>query len=925
MDYSQTLNLPSTSFPMKASLTNKEPQMLLFWEELKVYNLIREKYKGKEKFVLHDGPPYANGGIHVGTALNKILKDIVVKYKTMRGYDSPYLPGWDCHGMPIEHEIIKKFKIDITKIELLEFRKRCKEYALHFVNVQKEQFKRLGVFGEWEHPYLTMDFKYETTIIDTFFNLVKNGFIYKGDRPVLWCINCKTALADAEVEYDEEVSTAVYVKFEIIDSLKKVMESNDDKKSYFLIWTTTPWTLPANLAIALNPEINYSILEIKNEYFILADALVNSVMQKVKINDFKIVQHGIKGAKFEGLKYKHPFIERIGKIILGEHVTEIDGTGCVHTAPGHGEEDFIIGKKYNLEPFSPVDDSGKFTKDIPDLYGKKVFDADKEIVELLRDKKVLLLDEKYSHSYPHCWRCRKPVIYRTTKQWFLKIDNNDLRKKVLNIIPRIKWFPEIGENRIKGMVENRPDWCLSRQRFWGVPIPIVYCAKCEKPLIEDDVFNKIREIVLKEGTDAWFIRNVKEFLPKGKKCPECNEEEFKKEKDILDVWFDSSVSHLAVLKDNKNLSWPADMYLEGSDQHRGWFQVSLITGVAVNNLSPVKIVLTHGYAVDGVGKKMSKSLGNLITGEEACKKYGADIIRLWVASSDYKDDIRFSEEILARLMDAYRKIRNTLRYLLSNLYDFNPSTDKVNYEKLPDLDKYILHRLSEVIKESTDLFEKYEFFKFYQVIYNFCVVDLSAFYLDILKDRMYIYPANTLDRKAGQSVIHEILVNLVKLLAPILTFTSEEVWQELKKLGEKEESIHLTEWPKFQEKYVNDEIKERFTKIIDLRDKVFKLLEGLRNDKIIGHPYEAKVIINIKDENDFIFFKQYENDLPKIFIVSQVILNKEDKFEIKVEKADGLKCERCWNYSVSVGLDEKHKTLCERCVNIIEVDVVKHL
>jgi isoleucyl-tRNA synthetase len=917
MDYSKTLNLPSTSFPMKANLPIKEPEILLSWEKQKIYKLIRERCKGKKKFILHDGPPYANGNIHVGTALNKVLKDIIIKYKTMRGYDSPYLPGWDCHGMPIEHEVIKKFKIDPSKTNLLEFRKKCKDYALHFINVQREEFKRLGVFGEWETPYLTMDFKYETTIINTFFNLAKNGFIYKGDRPVLWCINCKTALADAEVEYDDETSPAVYVKFEIVDSIKEIVEINN-KKSYFLIWTTTPWTLPANLAIALNPEINYSVINVKDEYFVMADSLVNTVMQKVNINDFKIVKSGIKGKKFEGLRYKHPFIDRTGIVILGEHVTEVDGTGAVHTAPGHGEEDFIVGKKYNLPPFSPVDDSGAFTSEIPNLTGKKVFDVDSEIIELLRNKGVLLLDEKYFHSYPHCWRCKKPVIFRTTKQWFLKVDNKDLRKRMIDIISKVKWVPEVGENRIKGMIENRPDWCLSRQRYWGVPIPIIYCAKCEKPLIEDDVFNKINEVVLKEGTDSWFIRDVKEFLPKGKKCSYCNGEEFKKEKDMLDVWFDSSVSHLAVLDGNRDLSWPADLYLEGSDQHRGWFQVSLITGVAIKDCAPFKIVLTHGFTVDGDGKKMSKSLGNLVEGRKACEKYGADIVRLWVASSDYKDDIRFSEEILARLMDAYRKIRNTLRYLLSNLYDFNPLIDKISYEKLADIDKYMLHRLSEVINESTELFENYEFFKFYQVIYNFCVVDLSAFYLDILKDRMYIYPANSLTRRAGQTVMYEIIANLARLIAPILVFTSEEVWQELRKKCNIEESVHLAEWPLVKEEYINNDIKEKFTKIIDLRDRVLKLLEDLRNNKVIGHPYEAKVILNIKDENDFALFKQYEKDLQGIFIVSQVILNKGDKFEIKVERADGAKCERCWNYSKEVGLDKKHSSLCLRCVNILK-------
>ncbi len=922
MDYSKTINLPNTSFPMKAGLPQREPAILEIWEKEKLYDKVRAARTGSDKFVLHDGPPYANGDIHVGTVLNKVLKDMVIKYKTMRGFDSPYVPGWDCHGMPIEHKVTEKHRIENTKEGLLKFRKACREYALKYVGIQKEQFKRLGILGEWEEPYLSLDHNYEAAIVDTFARLVKEGYIYKGLRPVLWCMNHRTALADAEVEYADETSPTVYVKFLLKDSIKHLCPGTEGSKVSLLIWTTTPWTLPSNLAICLHPEIDYAVVKTGGEYLILAANLIETIKTKTGLLDMTVVKTGIKGALLEKLKYLHPFMGWEGLVILGEHVTDQDGTGCVHTAPGHGEEDFFICKKYGIKPLSPIDDAGRFTSEVKLFEGKKVFEADPLVIELLKEKGVLLFEEKISHSYPHCWRCRKPVIFRTTEQWFLNVEHKELRKNMLEMAGKIKWYPATGENRIKGMLESRPDWCLSRQRFWGVPIPVIYCEKCSEPVLEENVFSKITGLIGKEGSEAWFTRPAADFLPGTYVCKKCGGKEFKQDTNILDVWFDSACSHFAVLKDNPKLDWPCEMYLEGSDQHRGWFQVSLITAAALEGKPSFKNCLTHGYVVDGEGKKMSKSLGNLITGEEACKKYGADIVRLWVAASDYADDVRFSEEILARLMDAYRKLRNTARYLLSNLYDYKPGEKDPPYEKLTDLDKYMLNRLQEVIKEATGYYEKYEFFKFYQEIYNFCVVDLSSFYMDILKDRLYVNAPDSEIRKGSQFVMHKILLALTKMLAPVLAYTAEEIWQEMIKLGsaEKAASVHLAGWPVCEEKYLSPEIKNKYEKLIALRAETLKLLEGLRNTKVIGHPYEAKVVLGIKEEADYNLYRPYENELPGIFIVSQVALSltRGPKDTIEVTKADGTKCERCWNFSGSVGKDEKHPLLCARCASVLK-------
>ena len=911
MDYSSTLNLPQTDFPMKAELPLRELTYLKKWEDENIYSKLRNLRQGREKYILHDGPPYANGDVHIGTALNKILKDIIVKYKSMKGFDSPYVPGWDCHGMPIEHQLLKTIKKSQDEtgvkedIDLLNFRKKCRDYALHYVDVQKYQFKRMGIFGDWNNPYLTLSPEYESHIIKIFGELVKKKYIYRAFKPVLWCPNCVTALAEAEVEYEDHSSSSIYVEFKL---------KNDNKS--IMIWTTTPWTLPANVAIAVHPDITYVILNYNGKSVILAKQLVDEVAGKLKISNYKITEE-MPGKKLEGTKCMHPFIDREVGIILADYVVTDTGTGCVHIAPGHGKEDYESGLKYNLPVLVPVDDKGKYNGDFGLFEGMNVFDADPKIIELLKEKEKLFYAEEVSHSYPHCWRCKKPIIFRATQQWFINVDNEDLRKKMLDIIPHVKWIPASGENRISGMIESRPDWCLSRQRFWGIPIPALYCKNCREYLLDSDIIDKFSDLVSKESSDIWFTKNVSELAP-DKKCKKCGGTEFEKENTIMDVWFDSSVSHTAVLENNPLLKWPADLYLEGSDQHRGWFQVSLITGVATKGKAPFLSVLTHGFTVDESGKKMSKSLGNLVTSEAASKKYGADIVRLWVSSENYQNDVRFGDEILKRITETYRRIRNTFRFLIGNLYDFDYSKDNIEYKNLLEIDKFILHRLQILIKDSTCNFDNFEFFKFYQDVHNFCAKDLSAFYFDILKDRLYTFHKNSMERKAAQTILYGILVILSKLFAPVLSFTAEETWQYIK--YKNEGSVHLTDWPVVDENLLNYELDKKWEMIIDIRDKVLKALEDARNSKLIGKSLEARVVLIARQKETYELLKNYINDLASIFIVSQIDLIKSDNNEdltIEVKKADGSKCERCWNYSETVGNSKEHPTICSRCLEVL--------
>ncbi|MDD5496405.1 MAG: isoleucine--tRNA ligase [Candidatus Omnitrophica bacterium] len=935
MDYKNTLNLPKTDFPMKADLPNREPKILKHWQEIDLYAKIRDRSRGREKFVLHDGPPYANGSIHMGHALNKILKDIVIRYKTMRGFDSPYVPGWDCHGLPVEHQLFKELKLTKYDIDQVKFRKKAYDYAMEYVAIQREEFKRLGILGDWERPYLTLSRDYESKIVRAFASLVEKGYIYKDLKPVNWCATCETALAEAEVEYEDKKSPSIYVKFELqtpnsklITPNSKLITPDSQLPAYFIIWTTTPWTLIANVAIAVHPEAEYVLAKGKGtEGYILARQLVETVMGKFGIKEYEIVKT-MKGRELEGLECKHPFIDRKSKVVLAEYVSMEDGTGCVHTAPGHGQEDYLTGRRYKLPTIMPVDSKGKFDPTAGEFSGMDVYKANKDIVEKLRSLGSLLHEEEVTHSYPHCWRCKKPIIFRATEQYFLKIDHDSLRSKMLDKIGSlIKWIPDAGRARISAMVKNRPDWCLSRQRFWGVPIIAFYCKGCKEVLLDAKVIKHVADIVGKEGADAWFLRSEKELLPDGTKCKKCSGSDFAKETDIIDVWFDSGVSHQVVLKNNKEMDYPCELYLEGSDQHRGWFQSALITAMAIDGISPYKNVLTHGFVVDGEGKKMSKSMGNVITPEQVMKRYGADILRLWVASSDYSEDIRMSDEILTRLADAYRKIRNTYKYLLSNLYDFDPAKDRVAHGKMLEIDRWILSKLSSVINAAAANYDMYSFHKVYREVYNFCIYEVSSVYLDILKDRMYTYKADSLERRSGQTAIFEILNALLKIMAPILSITSEEAWSRLMPEGTSG-SVHMEAWPSGKTKEWHDEkLNEKWSALISVREAVLKKLEEKRQSGEIGSSLETEVVLTAGNENIKKLLVDNREQLRYLFIVSEVAVKESCEGNagakdlapvvVSIEKAEGQKCQRCWNYTKDVGMNKEHPTLCARCVKNI--------
>ncbi len=917
MDYSKTLNLPRTDFPMKASLPRKEPQIQEFWEKKKIYQKIRDKYRGKEKYILHDGPPYANGDVHIGTALNKVLKDIVVRYKSMRGYDSPYVPGWDCHGMPIEHEVIKRLGRGKSQGEI---RRECRQYAAKYVEVQKEQFKRLGVFGDWDNPYLTMSPDYEARIVEEFKKLVEKGYIYRGLKPIYWCATCETALAEAEVEYAAHTSPSIYVKFPV--------KEGPLLGSSVLIWTTTPWTLPANLALAFHPASEYALVETKNqgqsssggEVLILAKDLAKEVLEKCRVSPYEITRT-LKGKELEGIKCSNPFLERESSGVLADFVSLEEGTGVVHIAPGHGEEDYVLGLKYNLPILAPVDSKGKFTKDVPELEGLNVFRANEKILARMKEKGTLLHSEEIGHDYPHCWRCKKPLIFRATEQWFLKIDARNLRKNILKEVKKVKWVPGWGRERFSNMVENRPDWCLSRQRAWGIPIPVFYCRDCDCPVLEPRIIEIVEEFIKKNGMDAWF--GEEKILPADYRCPQCGKSEFRKEKDILDVWFDSAVSQAAVLEPREELSWPADLYLEATDQHRGWFQVSMIVAMGTKQTPPYRAVLTHGLILDAQGKKMSKSLGNVISPQELINKYGADILRLWFASIDYTADNSISEGVLDPIVDSYRRIRNTIRFLLGNLADFDPRKDGVDYEKLLEIDRWALNELEKLVQKATRAYENFEFHRLFHDLNNFCVVEMSSFYLDVLKDRLYTFGPSSAERRAAQTVLFQILETLTRLIAPVLSFSAEEFWERIPGSKE-EESVHLASWPSPRKDYLDKELEEKWTRLLKYRDEVLKVLEEARAQKTIGNSLEARVKISASEE-DYNFLSQFLKDLPAIFIVSQVELkeglpgkSKDENLKVEVKKARGEKCVRCWNWSEAVGKEKKHPQLCPRCLQVIE-------
>ncbi len=925
-DYKDTLNLPQTAFPMKANLSQREPEMLNFWNEKKIYEEMQEKHRRPGKnYILHDGPPYANGHIHMGHALNKILKDIIVKYKAMKGFYAPYVPGWDCHGLPIELQVDKNLGEKKDAIGILEKRQLCREYAAKFVDIQREEFKRLGVFGDWPAPYLTMNYDYEGSIVREFNTFVKKGYAYKGKKPVHWCPSCVTALAEAEVEYADKESPSVFVKFAVdAENIAKYLPSMAGKKVYVVIWTTTPWTLPANLAVAFHPDFDYVAVEQDGEVFIVAEGRLDALRETIGLRGEIVAKS--RGKNLEGMNVNHPFLQRKSRVVLGEFVSLEDGTGIVHIAPGHGEDDYEVGLKYGLDIFAPVDDRGRFTREAGvDLEGQFVFKANTTIVETLKNKNALIKEDKITHSYPHCWRCKKPVIFRATEQWFISVEHNELRNKCLEEIDKVTWIPKWGRDRIFGMVSNRPDWCISRQRSWGVPITIIRCAECGEFVEDGNVLDGIADMVERHGTDIWFMKDAADFLPEGYACRKCGRSKFRKEMDILDVWFDSGVSHAAVVEKDERLSWPADMYLEGSDQHRGWFQSSLLVSVGTRGSAPYGTVLTHGFVVDGSGKKMSKSLGNVIAPQEIIKGYGAEILRIWVSAEDYKDDIRISKEILNRLTEAYRKIRNTCRFLIGNLYDF----DNEDYSKrLQEIDRWAMNRLEALVSKVTRAYENVDFHEVFHAIHNFCVVDMSSIYLDILKDRLYTAKADSTERRASQWVLSEILSTLTGLMAPVLSFTAEEVWGHIKSEKLKAaESVFLSAFPEVREEFVDNQLEERWKDLLGLRDEVNKALEIKRAEKFIGNSLEAKIKLYMPEKYRSVC-EAYIDFLPSFFLVSAVQINDGkmtgayesgniEGLQVLVEKAPGNKCQRCWNWSTKVGMFEDEPELCERCYPVV--------
>ncbi|MBE6883529.1 MAG: isoleucine--tRNA ligase [Ruminococcaceae bacterium] len=915
-DYNKTLNLPKTDFPMRASLPQREPGMLENWEKDRLYYKMVEKNQGKPKYILHDGPPYANGGIHLGTALNKVLKDFIVKHKNMSGFEAPYVPGWDTHGLPIELRAMKKLGVGKV-LSPIELRKHCREFALEYLDLQRDQFKRLGVIGDFDDPYLTLKPEFEARQIEIFGAMANKGFIYKGLKPVYWCPECKTALAEAEIEYSEDKCDSIYVKFKVADDKGKLSALGAElDKTYFVIWTTTTWTLPGNNAICLGPEFEYAVYKANGEYYVMAKELAPSAFKAAGIEEYEVIGE-LMGKDCEYMTYTHPFIERTSLIIVGDHVTLESGTGCVHTAPGHGVEDYVVcvNNYPEIELLVPVDGDGKMTAEAGQFAGLTTDDASKAIAKHLAETGYLFAHSKIIHQYPHCWRCHNPILFRATEQWFCSIDS--IKEDAVKAVRSVEWIPEWGENRMENMIRDRSDWCISRQRTWGVPIPIFYCKQCNKPVVNEESIDAVSDLFRKEGSDGWYTHEAEEILPAGFKC-ECGCGEFRKETDIMDVWFDSGVTHAAVCMERPELEWPTDLYLEGADQYRGWFQSSLLTSVAWKGVSPYKAVCTHGWVVDGEGKQMHKSLGNGVDPADVIKDYGADLLRLWVASSDYHADIRYSKDIMKQLSEVYRKVRNTQRFILGNIYDFDPNKDMVPNDQLPELDKWALITTAKLIEKCSEAYDKFDFHIIYHTINNFCTIDMSNFYLDIIKDRLYVEKADSLPRRAAQTVIYKILRAMTLMLAPILSFTSEEVWGYIPKLADDNaESIFFNDMPKADEHIEYDaEFMAKWEAIKGLRDRVNKQLEEARAAKVIGKALEAKVTITAGDEYDFI--KSVENELLAAFIVSDVELVKgEGETVIDVKVAEGEKCNRCWMHSTTVGTDPNHPTLCARCAKIV--------
>jgi isoleucyl-tRNA synthetase len=994
LDLKKTVNLPKTAFGQKANLAQSEPARLKRWTEMGLYEMIQRSRAGREKFILHDGPPYANADIHLGTAMNKILKDIVVRSRTMMGFDAPYVPGYDCHGLPIEQFVERdldkkgKKKADLS---VVSFRRACREHAAKSLKSQTRDFQRLGILGEWGNPYLTMSNHYEAETARLFASFIERGYVYKGARPVYWCIHDQTALAEAEVEYRQHTSPSVYVKFPLASDPAQIDESLAGRKVFFLIWTTTPWTLPANLGIAVHPDFEYAAFENGDEVYVVASELLGAVAEKCDIGErdengdriAPTVLARFPGSKLDRLECRHAWLDRPSLVMVGEHVTlggeadaetELDvkeardvkvtgkaGTGLVHTAPGHGHDDFVIGKKYGLEIYCPVDNAGRFTPEVEHFAGQSVFEANPRIVEFMNDRGVLIFSEEYEHRYPHCWRCKNPVIFRATPQWFISMDasgshpvvekdedgrdvsnytenfsddeteassSDSLRAGALREIERVEWVPAWGEERMRNMLKGRPDWCVSRQRVWGVPIPVFYCAACNEAVADPMVVNHVADIFEREAADAWYAREAVELLPEGFKCAKCGGSEWTKETDILDVWFDSGSSSVAVLEKYEGLRWPADVYLEGGDQYRGWFNSSLMVGLAAHDRAPYKAVVTHGWTLDATGKAMHKSAGNAVSPEEFVKESGADILRLWTTSSDYREDMRCSNEILQRVAEGYRKLRNTARFALGNLDGFDPARDGVPENEMLEIDRWALARLDEVVSQVLEGYESYAFHTVYQALYNFSIVTLSARYFDIIKDRLYTAAPHSHARRSAQTALYKIADALARMLAPILVFTADEIWENLPKTDARPVSVHLAEFPEARSSH-DTQLLADWEQLFQVRDEVLGWLEKMRASKLIGSSLEARVVVHAYGKR-YQLLKRHEDQLRYIFIVSKVELVEKvgvsddplyetpnDLFAVEVHRAEGEKCERCWNYSVRVGESARYPTACERCVEAL--------
>ena len=924
MDYKETLNLPVTDFPMRGNLPQREPEIMQRWAELELDRKLSEPQAGKPNFTLHDGPPYANGNIHIGHALNKILKDLVIKSRRMQGYYVPYIPGWDCHGLPIELKVDQKLGDKKRTMSKADIRRECRDYAREWVDIQSAEFQRLGIFGDWQHPYLTMTTDYEAATARELARFAERGGLYKGRKPIHWCSSCVTALAEAEVEYEDHTSPSIFVKFPYRDELPSGFDELAGKPLSFVIWTTTPWTIPANLAVCLHPELPYVAIETEGEILVMAEGLHESVLAKLGLADYRVLKT-FQADAFEKRECRHPFYDRPSLLVLGDYVTLEAGTGCVHTAPGHGHDDYLTGLRYDLEIYNPVDDHGCYREDLEFFGGARVPAVNPQVTAKLAEVGALLGESKLSHSYPHCWRCKKPIIFRATEQWFISMEANQLRQKALDHINDVQWIPHWGRDRIYNMIENRPDWCVSRQRSWGVPITVFYCSKCDEALADGKTMHHVANLFEEAGSDIWFEKEAKELLPAGTVCPSCGHDGFTKEMDILDVWFDSGVSHAAVVEPNEHLNSPADLYLEGSDQHRGWFHSSLLAAVGTRDAAPYKAVLTHGFVLDEKGRPMSKSVGNVVAPEKVIKQYGAEILRLWVATQDYRNDTRVGDAILKQVSEAYRRIRNTARYILGNLADFDPSRDSVADDQLLEIDRWALSRLENLVKRVLKSYDSYDFHVLYHAVHNFCAVDMSAFYLDILKDRLYTSPATSRERRSGQTAMYRILDALTRMMAPVLSFTAEEIWGYLP--GAREESVHLAAFPTFEASLVDKALEAKYEQLIEIRGDVSKVLELARTEKRIGHSLDARVTLGAPQGPLRDLLNTQAEQLAALFIVSQVELVDDlpdgaagesiKELRIRVDKAQGEKCGRCWNYATSVGASSDHPEVCERCLAAI--------